>query len=185
MDFFHEIHRIGTLWAGRYTVGWRWFDQFRQWFRTHSGHFIDDDNHRFTALCLGLPGWAATRRNIHPPPSLSSPNLYQLLPCTMIHSILPVQTACLAIFLHNLSSCPLWSTSWSGALHLIPYSIHFFTQSVYSFRNTCPYHCSLFCCSTKIMSSVIYITHLSDHFHLWSLKCHLIFFPDRPGLAFM
>jgi len=27
------------------------------------------------------------------------------------------------------------------------YSIHFFTQSVSSFRNTCPYHCSLFCCS--------------------------------------
>jgi len=30
-----------------------------------------------------------------------------------------VQTACLAIFLHNLSPCPLWSTFWSGALHLI------------------------------------------------------------------
>jgi len=25
----------------------------------------------------------------------------------------------LAIFLHNLFPCPLWSTSWSGALHLI------------------------------------------------------------------
>jgi len=30
----------------------------------------------------------------------------------------PVQIACLAIFLHNLSPCPFWSTSWSGALHL-------------------------------------------------------------------
>ena len=38
---------------------------------------------------------------------------------TMIHTILLVQIACLAIFLHNLSSRPLWSTSWSGALHLI------------------------------------------------------------------
>jgi len=37
----------------------------------------------------------------------------------MIHSILPVLTACLAIFLHNLSPCPFWSTSWSRALHLI------------------------------------------------------------------
>ena len=35
------------------------------------------------------------------------------------HSILPVQITCLAIFLYNLSPRPLWSTSWSGALHLI------------------------------------------------------------------
>ena len=27
------------------------------------------------------------------------------------------------------------------------------------------------------------ITHTSDHSHLCSLKCHLIFFPDRPGLT--
>jgi len=27
------------------------------------------------------------------------------------------------------------------------------------------------------------ITHPSDHSHLCSLKCHLIFFPDRPSLA--
>ena len=33
------------------------------------------------------------------------------------------------------------------------YSIHFFTQSLSSFHNTCPYHRNLFCCSTKIMSS--------------------------------
>jgi len=52
------------------------------------------------------------------PPSWSS-NLYQLLPSTTIHSILPVQITHLAIFLHNLSPCPLWSISWSGALHLI------------------------------------------------------------------
>jgi len=29
------------------------------------------------------------------------------------------------------------------------------------------------------------ITHPSDHSHLCSLKCHLIFFPDRPGLTSM
>ena len=34
-------------------------------------------------------------------------------------SILLVKITCLAIFLHNLFPCPLWSTSWSGALHLI------------------------------------------------------------------
>jgi len=33
------------------------------------------------------------------------------------------------------------------------YSIHLFTQSLSSFRNTCPYHHNLFCRSTEIMSS--------------------------------
>ena len=33
------------------------------------------------------------------------------------------------------------------------YSIHFFTQSLSSFRNTCPYHRNLFHCSTEIMPS--------------------------------
>jgi len=36
-----------------------------------------------------------------------------------IHSILPVQFTCLTNFLHNLFPSPLWSTCWSGALHLI------------------------------------------------------------------
>ena len=34
------------------------------------------------------------------------------------------------------------------------YSIHFFTQSSSSFRSTCPYQCSLFCCKTYAMSSI-------------------------------
>ena len=44
------------------------------------------------------------------PPSRPSSNLYQLLPSTTIHSILPVQITCLAIFLHNLSPCPVFGT---------------------------------------------------------------------------
>ena len=78
-----------------------------------------------------------------------------------------------------------------------PHIPNFFTQSVSSFRNTCPYHCNLFCCSINIISSIpslsqllpwnsicyLNITHPSDHSHLCSLKCHLIFFPDRPGLT--
>jgi len=43
------------------------------------------------------------------PPSWSSSNLYQLLPSITIHSILPVQIACVAIFLHHLCPRPLWS----------------------------------------------------------------------------
>jgi len=31
------------------------------------------------------------------------------------------------------------------------YSIHFFTQSLSSFHNTCPCHRNLFCCSTEIV----------------------------------
>ena len=34
------------------------------------------------------------------------------------------------------------------------YSIHFFTQSVSSFRSTCPYHRNLFCCSISIISPI-------------------------------
>jgi len=63
------------------------------------------------------------------------------------------------------------------------YSIHFFTQSSSSFRNTCPYHHSLFCCSTNVLpsipnlsqlltsKSVFYLnaTHPPDHSHLCSL----------------
>jgi len=75
---------------------------------------------RFTALCPGLPRWASTRKK-HSPTHLfwSLSNLYQLLPSTTIHSILPVQFTCLTIFLHKLPLSSLWSTSWSGALHLI------------------------------------------------------------------
>jgi len=84
----------------------------------HVGHwptfYHNNNKNRFMALCPGLPGSASTH-----PPSWSSSNLYQLLLSTMIHSILPVQTTCLAISLHNLSPRPLWSTSWSGALHVI------------------------------------------------------------------
>jgi len=79
------------------------------------------------------------------------------------------------------------------------YSVHFFTQSSSSFHSTCPYHHSLFCCNTSAVSSIRYFClssllgnlsfsltpHPSDHSHLCSLKCHLIFFPYRLGLTFM
>ena len=32
--------------------------------------------------------------------------------------------------------------------------MHFFTQSLSSFRSTCPHHRSLFCCNTSAMSSI-------------------------------
>jgi len=77
--------------------------------------------------------------------SWSSIDSYLLLPSNTIHGILFVQPTCLTDFFHNLSSF-LWSTSWPGTLHFI--LLYFFTQSLSSVRNTYPYHCSLFCCST-------------------------------------
>ena len=170
-----------------------------------SKHNNNNNNNRFTAIFHGLPGWGGTiEETLTHPPSRSSSNLYQLLPSTTIHSILPIQiTCCLAIFLHNLSPSPLWSTSWSGAHHL---TFHTFLHSI---SVTCPYHHNLFYCisilyhlflvfdilalirlllSTPYLEFHIFylnITHPSDHSHLCSLKCHLIFFPDRPGLTSM
>jgi len=53
------------------------------------------------------PGEPVPEETLIHPPSWSSSNLYQLLPSTMIHSILLVQMTCLEIFLHNLFPCPL------------------------------------------------------------------------------
>jgi len=98
------------------------------------------------------PGEPVPEETLTHPPSSSSSSLYQPLPSTTIHSILRVQIMCLAIFLHNLSPCPLWSTSWSGALHLI-FRTFLYPTSV-CFRNTCPYHRNLFCCNMNIISSI-------------------------------
>jgi len=108
----------------------------------------NNNNNRFTVLCRGLFGWAGTRRNIHPP-SWSSSSLYQLLPSTTIHTILPVQITWRQSFcttsLHVFFGLPL------GLEPSTSYSIHFFTQSVSSFHSICPYHRNLFCCSINII----------------------------------
>jgi len=83
------------------------------------------NNNRLMALCLGLPRWGGTRRNIHPlTPILIINHFFQLTTSTAIHSILPVQFTSLTVFLHNIFLSPLWSTSWSGTLHFILHTIH-------------------------------------------------------------
>ena len=62
-----------------------------------------------------------------------------------------VQSTRLIVFFHNLS--PSYLGLPLGLAPSTSYSIHFFTQSLSSFCNTCPYHRNLFRCSTKIMSS--------------------------------
>ena len=79
----------------------------------------NNNNNHFIAVCPDYPGEPVPEKKITHRSFSSSSNLYQLLPSTTIHSILLVHIMCLAIFLYNLSPCPLWSTSWSGALHLI------------------------------------------------------------------
>ena len=112
----------------------------------------------------------------------------------MIHSTFTVQLTCLTVFLHNLSLRPLlYLLLWNPPRHT---PIHFFTQSLLFFCNKCPHHCNLFCCSIEIMTyipslslnsllGILFFTSML-HIHLTSLcqmKCHLIFFPYRPGLT--
>ena len=161
-----------------------------------------NNNNRFTAICPGLPGWAGTRRNTHPLTILINHH-----PIFISFFHLPRSIASSLFKLHA------WQSFCTTSLHVLfglppglepstSYSIHFFTQSVSSFRSTCPYHRNLFCCSINIISSIpslslnsllgtpsfvcvfyLNITHPSDHSHLCSLMCHPIFFPDRPGLT--
>ena len=75
-------------------------------------------NDRFTALWPGLPGQAGTRWNTHPPAILI---IIQSLSASSIYHD-PQHPPCSNYVLCNLiaqSLSPLWSTSWSGALHLI------------------------------------------------------------------
>jgi len=66
----------------------------------------------------------------------------------------------MAFSLFNLRSWQSFSTISLQVFFDLPlrlasstsYSIHFFTQSLNSFRSPCPYYRNLFCCSTKIMS---------------------------------
>ena len=66
------------------------------------------------------PGEPVPEETLAHPPYWSASNLYQLLPSTTIHSILPIQITCLTIFLHNLSPFPLWSIPLGLEPH-IPY----------------------------------------------------------------
>jgi len=69
---------------------------------------------------------------------------------------------CIASSLFKLHA---WQSFCTTSLHILfglplglepstSYSIHFFAQSMSSFRNTCPYHRCHFCCSIDIISSI-------------------------------
>ena len=68
-------------------------------------------------------------------------------PLSSLFKLRAWQSFCTTSF-HVLFGLPL------GLEPSTSYSIHFFTQSVSSFRSTCPYHRYLFCCSINIISSI-------------------------------
>jgi len=83
-------------------------------------------------------------------PSNMIQKTYLLHPFNTIHGILPVQFFPQSQVLFGLPFGLAPSTS---------YSIHFFTQSLSSFRNTCPYHRSLFCTVVPRLCHLILVSH--------------------------
>jgi len=143
------------------------------------------------ALCRELPGWAGTKEtftNSHL--SWSTTILYQLPPSTTIHSILRDRCMCFTVFF----------TTSPQVLFGPPFHTPYISSSKHWFLFTTNAHtiatcfavvarlCHLFLVSLSLLftwNSIFYlnVTHPSDHSHLWPLKCHLIFFPYRPGIT--
>jgi len=105
----------------------------------------NNNNNRFTALCPGLPGWAGTRRNIHPPTILI---IIQPLSASSSYYD-PQHPPCSDYVLGHLFAQPLstsflvWSNSWSGALHLIFHTFLHPISVFFSQHMTIPSHPAL------------------------------------------
>jgi len=118
----------------------------------------DENNHNTQQPFYGpLSGttWVSRYQKKHPPTHL--PNHHPIfisffhLPRSIASSLFKLhawQSFC-TTSLHVLFGLPL------GLKPSTSYSIHFFTQSVSSFRSTCPYHRNRFCCSINIISPII------------------------------
>ena len=107
-----------------------------------------------TALCLALPGWllllllllypggsVPEETFTHSHSFWSSNVLYQFPPSTTIHSFLLVQFMAWQSF--STTSLQVLFGLFLG-LEPTSYSIHFSSQSLSSFHNTCPHHHNLF-----------------------------------------
>jgi len=153
-----------------------------EWLKTKI-HNVKHNNNHFMALCPGLPGEPVPEETPTHHPDHHPIFSFFHLPRSTASSLFKLcawQSFC-TTSLHLLFRLPL------GLEPATSHSIHFFTQSVSSFCNTCLYHRNLFCCSINIISPIpslslnsllgryLNITHPSDHSHLCLLKCHLIF----------
>jgi len=89
---------------------------------------------RLCGFCPGQPGWAGTRRNIHPlTPIVVIKYPHLLPPSTSIRGILSIQSTHFTVFFHNLQ------VFFGLPLGLAPstlYSIHFFSRNL---RISCCY----------------------------------------------
>jgi len=113
---------------------------------------------RLTALCPGLPEWAGTRRNIHPLTPFQIIR-HPLSASSMYYD--PQHPHCSIYMLDCTFPQPLsrFSLVYLFVYFILHTFLHqkfttLFTAGAYSFHNSCPYHRSLFCCSTNVMSSV-------------------------------
>jgi len=114
---------------------------------THTrAHARTHAHNRLRLLVRDYPGRPVSEETLtHSHPSWSSDILYQLPLFTTFHSILCVQFTCLTVF-DNLSP-------FQGLLLVLDPLLH--TPCISSsFRSTCPYQRSLFCCNTNAMSSI-------------------------------
>jgi len=97
---------------------------------------------QLSRLCPWQPGWASTRRKIHPFTPIVVIDHSLCASSFMIHGILLVEFTCLTVFFHSLCLTFLWSTSWPGTLHFMLHT--FLHQSFFFFCSICPYHRNLF-----------------------------------------
>jgi len=126
-------------------------------------------------FCPGQPRWASTRRNIHPLTPIVSIVPYLLHPSITIHGILSVQSTCLSLF--SAISLQVFSGLPLGLAPSTSYSIHFFTQSLSSFRNTCPYHRNLL-----LLDNGAQWCKEHSHAVIWSGTCDLLITGSVPNL---
>ena len=113
----------------------------------YKSHIITNHTHihlhttilRLYELCLGQPGWAGTKRNIHP-----------LTPIVVINRPLSASSI---YYDPQHPTCSIHTPD-----NLFPQSLQVF-QSLSSFCNTCPHNHNQFRCSTEIMPSPRSVIH--------------------------
>jgi len=108
----------------------RWMCGVKLQDKTHTHTHTHTTILRLCGICPGKPGWAGTRRNIHPLHSSWS----SIIPICFLHLLWHVASS---VFnphaLQSFSTSFLWSTSWPGTLHFILHTflhpmIVFFSQ---------------------------------------------------------